>query len=91
MRLRVRLACHEGVVILRRGDRVRAWVAPGVGVRETPSGPTWARGSRTRRVWMAATVVYTQGRGSVTVDCADGWRRMVPERYIRQLAIVRNP
>ena len=76
MRLRVRLACHEGVVILRRGDRVRAWVAP---------GPAAAR------VWMAATVVYTQGRGSVTVDCADGWRRMVPERYIRQLAIVRNP
>jgi hypothetical protein len=38
---------------------------------------------------MAATVVYTQGRGSVTVDCADGWRRMVPERHVRQLAIVR--
>ena len=37
------------------------------------------------------TARYTQGRGSVTVDCADGWRRMVPERYIRQLAIVRTP
>lgn len=76
---------------LRRGDRVRAWVAPGVGVRETPAGPTWATGDRARRVWMAATVVYTAGRGSVTVDCADGWRRMVPERHIRRLSIVRTP
>jgi hypothetical protein len=51
MRLRVRLACHEGAVILRRGDRVRVWVALGVGVRETSSGPTWARGDRGRLVF----------------------------------------